>query len=127
MSKQLMYIIGFLVSLVLTLAAYFLTQYHLDNQHAKPPHELMYYVLAFLAFSQLLVQLIFFLHIGEETKPRWKLTTLFFASLVVLIVVWGSIWIMSNLEYFHGHGREGSNVEEYIKEKELIDHKDGQH
>ncbi len=60
-------------------------------------------MLAALAVTQLLVQLLFFLHLGRESKPRWNLIVLAFAVMVVVIVVFGSLWIMKNLQYNHGH------------------------
>lgn len=54
---------------------------------------------AILALAQFFAQLYYFLHLGRETKPRWKLLVLCFMILVVLIIVVGSIWIMYNLNY----------------------------
>jgi cytochrome o ubiquinol oxidase operon protein cyoD len=56
-------------------------------------------VIVGLAIIQLFVQLFFFLHLGEESKPRWNLMVLLFAAMVVIIVVFGSLWIMNNLNY----------------------------
>ena len=55
--------------------------------------------LAVLAITQLLVQLVFFLHIDKERKPRWNLAVLLFAALIVFIIVGGSLWIMYHLNY----------------------------
>ena len=48
---------------------------------------------------QFVGQLIFFMHLGRETKPRWKLAVTLMMILVVSILVGGSLWIMSNLTY----------------------------
>jgi len=56
-------------------------------------------VVAGLAVTQALVQLIFFMDLGGEAKPRWRLGVLIFMVGVVLIVVFGSLWIMTNLNY----------------------------
>ena len=53
--------------------------------------------LAALAVAQLMVQLVFFLHLGTESKPRWNLTVVLFALMVVVILVFGSLWIMKNI------------------------------
>jgi cytochrome o ubiquinol oxidase operon protein cyoD len=50
-----------------------------------------------IAVVQLVIQAVFFLHIGRGS--RLKLVTFVFAILIVLIVVVGSIWIMNNLDY----------------------------
>ncbi|HVV67199.1 MAG TPA: cytochrome o ubiquinol oxidase subunit IV [Candidatus Saccharimonadales bacterium] len=87
------YATGFVLSIVLTVAAYLLA-----THHALSGKVLMAALLG-LAVIQFIAQLFFFLHIGRETKPRWRLLTLFMMITVVLIVVIGSIWIMYNLNY----------------------------
>ena len=52
-----------------------------------------------LAAVQLMIQLITFLHLGEETSPRWKTYSFLFAFLMALVIIVGSIWIMMNLDY----------------------------
>jgi cytochrome o ubiquinol oxidase operon protein cyoD len=92
------YVIGFALSLVLTLTAYILVSERLAEGWA------LIYALAALAVLQLSVQLIYFLHLGRESKPRWNLHLLVFAVGVVGILVFGSLWIMQNLSYNqHAH------------------------
>lgn len=52
-----------------------------------------------LAVIQLAVQLVFFLHVGDETRPRWNLTALIFMLIMLVVIVAGSLWIMNNLNY----------------------------
>lgn len=87
------YLSGFILSLVFTLAAYFSAVHHIFSSLG------LTVLLLALAIVQFVIQLFFFLHVGRETKPRWKLLTLFFMIVVALIVVIGSIWIMYNLNY----------------------------
>jgi cytochrome o ubiquinol oxidase operon protein cyoD len=56
-------------------------------------------VIIALAIAQVLVQLFFFLHLGKETRPRWKLAVLLTMLIVLGILVFGSLWIMQNLNY----------------------------
>jgi cytochrome o ubiquinol oxidase operon protein cyoD len=44
------------------------------------------------------VQLRFFLHLGQEAKPRWETMIFYFMVLVLLIIALGSLWIMHDLE-----------------------------
>jgi len=88
-----MYVSGFVASIVLTLTAYLLVV-----NHALSRRILIGAVVA-LALTQFLVQVVFFLHLGRETKPRWKLAVFLFMTMVVLILVFGSLWIMTNLNY----------------------------
>lgn len=87
------YTIGFILSLILTFVAYAAVVMHLLST------QYLIYLISLLALLQLMVQLVFFLHLFEEQKPRWNLV--FFISTVgiLLIVIVGSIWIMNHLNY----------------------------
>ena len=52
-----------------------------------------------LGIVQLLVQLIFFLHLSSHPSQRWNLITFSFTVLIVVILVIGSLWIMYNMNY----------------------------
>jgi cytochrome o ubiquinol oxidase operon protein cyoD len=69
---------------------------------------------------QLAVQMIFFLHIGNEVKPRYNLIAFSSAMVVVFIVVFGSLWIMNNLNYHHGGHLSGEDANSYIQQDEII-------
>lgn len=86
------YITGFVLSLVLTLLAYFIVVGGASGWWLIP-------ALGVLALVQMIVQLIFFLHLGEEAKPRWKIMSFLFMAGALTIVVAGSIWIMANMNY----------------------------
>lgn len=87
------YISGFIGSVVLTLAAYLLV-----TRTAYSPTVIIG-AISGLAILQFLVQMLFFLHVGDEHKPRWKVAVLFLMLGFVLILVIGSVWIMNNLNY----------------------------
>jgi cytochrome o ubiquinol oxidase operon protein cyoD len=87
------YISGFILSVLLTITAYLAV-----THHSGASKGLVALLLA-LAVIQLAVQLVFFLHLGRESKPRWKSMAFGFMLLVVLIVVLGSLWIMYHLNY----------------------------
>jgi cytochrome o ubiquinol oxidase operon protein cyoD len=106
------YVIGFTLSLVFTLAAFWLVIQHVDNNHqGGPSHEFILISIISLAIAQLIVQLYFFLHLGHESKPRWNLIVALFMVMVLVIVVFGSLWIMDNLDY-HMMGTE--ETKEYL-------------
>lgn len=112
--KQKPYVTGFVVSTILTLTAYTLVVTTTFSGWT------LFYIIIALAVIQLLVQVIFFLHLGREEKPHWKLMTFLFAVIVVLIVVIGSLWIMNNLDYRHGHSNEPAETDQYIIQDEGI-------
>jgi len=85
------YVVGFVLSIVTTLLAYFFVVNELWSTQT-----LIYVVLA-IAVVQLIVQVVFFLHIGRGS--RWKLITFIFTLMVVAIVVVGSVWVMDHLNH----------------------------
>jgi len=93
-----LYVIGFLLSIALTLCAFVIV-----GKHLLIGGVLVGVVLG-LGFLQVLVQLLFFLHLGRESRPRWNLMVFLFMALVVIIIAGGSIWIMQNLNYRMGMG-----------------------
>jgi cytochrome o ubiquinol oxidase subunit IV len=50
-----------------------------------------------LALIQLLVQLIFFLHLGKGQDSTWNLVVFLTTVSLVLLIVVGSLWIMDHL------------------------------
>ena len=95
----LSYTAGFILSIALTATAFSLVHRHVQSGHTTPSDNFMIAALSVLAITQLFVQLIFFLHLDRESKPRWNLLVLTFAVLIVMILVGGSLWIMYHLNY----------------------------
>lgn len=86
-------IIGFILSIVLTLLAYFIVvEQFLAGW-------VLILTVAGVATIQGVVQLVFFLHLGIESKPRWNLMIFLFMILLFVILIGGSMWIMRNLDY----------------------------
>lgn len=86
------YLVGFFLSIVLTLAAYFAATESLFTTH------IFILVAIGLALVQFVVQLIFFFHLAKETKPRWNLFVFLMMLFIIGIIVGGSLWIMFNLD-----------------------------
>jgi cytochrome o ubiquinol oxidase subunit IV len=93
------YFIGFILSIGLTIAAFIPVMIHVNTNHILFSHEILLPLILGIAVIQLIVQLVFFLHLGFDSKSRWNLV--FFVSTVsiVLLIVIASIWIMSHLNY----------------------------
>ena len=104
------YTIGFLLSLLFTVIPYYIV-----TETAVAGWSLIYVLMGF-AVAQLYVQVVFFLHLGRESKPRWNLQLFLFMILILLIIVIGSLWIMSNLHY----NMMPMEVEEFIFDEEAI-------
>lgn len=85
--------IGFIISLVLVLAAYrIVDHYHLTQG-------LLISSIISIGCVLAVIQLIFFLHLGLEEKPRWNLWIFVFGAVLILCIILGTLWIMSNLNY----------------------------
>jgi len=89
--SQKAYAIGFIVSLLLTAASFTIVGLKL-----LPP-SIAIYVVSALAFCQAVIQLIYFLHLGQEDRPQWESLVFYFMILVLLIIVIGSLWVMYDL------------------------------
>jgi cytochrome o ubiquinol oxidase operon protein cyoD len=99
------YYSGFFLSISLTLVAFSLVDRHVNSGHMFLADNSVLLILGGLAVLQLFVQLAFFLHLDRESKPRWNSVVLAFAAIVVLILGFGSIWIMNNVNNHHyGYG-----------------------
>jgi cytochrome o ubiquinol oxidase operon protein cyoD len=86
------YIIGYVISMGLTVTAYAAVTLRLTSMNG------IIAIISVLAFVQLVVQLIFFLHLGDRSS-RWNRYIFAFMIMIVLIIVVGSLWIMANLNY----------------------------
>jgi cytochrome o ubiquinol oxidase subunit IV len=87
----LSYFVGFVLAVVLTAIPFYLVY-----SHALPPSRVMY-VIAVAAVLQILVHLRFFLHLNFTTTPRENLLALAFTTVLLVLMVGGSLWIMIDL------------------------------
>jgi cytochrome o ubiquinol oxidase operon protein cyoD len=88
------YVVGFLGSVLLTVTAYLIA----THDHSSSKNVLAAF-LALLAIVQFVLQMLLFLHVGEERGPRLKLFAAGLMLVVVLVLVGGSLWIMNNMNY----------------------------
>lgn len=89
------YVIGFALSIALTIIPYLMV----TRQESPPGVSLLIVILVF-AFAQMIVQLVYFLHLGRGPKPMYNVA--FYSGTVgmILVVTAGSVFIIHNL-----HGR----------------------
>ena len=85
------YLIGFFSSLLLTAASFIIVMAKIFSG------PLLIYTIIGLALVQAIFQLLFFMHLGQEDKPRWETIVFCFMVMVLLIIVVGSLWIMYDL------------------------------
>jgi cytochrome o ubiquinol oxidase operon protein cyoD len=85
------YMTGFVLSVILTVAAFGLVMNGtLTGQNAL-------FAIAGLAFVQIVVHLVFFLHMNTSSTQRWNVTAFAFTALTAVIVIGGTLWIMHNV------------------------------
>ncbi|WP_444896628.1 cytochrome o ubiquinol oxidase subunit IV [Microbulbifer sp. SSSA005] len=86
-----LYITGYILSIVLTLAA-FAAVLTIGRENKS-----VLILVALLGVAQLVVQLKYFLNVTTQRDRRDNLTLILFSSLILLIIVLGTVWIMGNL------------------------------
>ena len=91
------YVRGFVASLVCSVIAFVLVEDHVASGHETFSHHFLIFTVLTLAIIQLGVQLVYFLHLGRESSPRWNLTIFAYAAVLLICLVGGSLWIMNNL------------------------------
>ena len=87
------YIIGFILSILLTIVPYIIVVDHVFSNEA------IIIAIILLGIIQLFVQLTFFLHLSRAQSQRLNLITFAFTVLILVILVSGSLWIMWNMNY----------------------------
>jgi cytochrome o ubiquinol oxidase subunit IV len=85
------YVIGFTSSFLLTITSFLLVA-----TRALSGNTLIHTIIV-LALVQAVFQMRFFLHLGEEPKPRWETLVFGFMLTLLLIIVIGTLWIMNDL------------------------------
>lgn len=92
-SEYKRYVYGLIAALLLTYAAYFAVTNEWLSGYA-----LAGWLLG-LAAVQFILQLVVFLHVGQESKPRWTMWSIIYTMMMMLIIVVASLWIMANMNY----------------------------
>ena len=85
------YTIGFALSVLLTATPFWLVM-----TRPLPASVTVAIIMAF-ALAQVVVHMVYFLHMSPKAEGGWSLTSLIFAIIVVLIMLCGSLWVMYHL------------------------------
>jgi cytochrome o ubiquinol oxidase operon protein cyoD len=88
------YAIGFILSVILTLIPFGLVMYP-----SLPKDVTLWIVLAF-AVIQVLVHLVYFLHLDRSEAQRNNVVAFIFAALVIVLLVGLSLWIMFSIHTY---------------------------
>lgn len=86
------YAIGFVLSVILTAIPFWLVMYKsFDNSTTTA-----FVILAFAAV-QMVVHMVYFLHMNTRVEGGWSMLALIFTLVLVIITLAGSIWVMYHL------------------------------
>jgi cytochrome o ubiquinol oxidase operon protein cyoD len=86
------YMIGFVLSVILTAIPFYLVM-----TGALQNKQLTIAIVVAMAFVQIIVHMIYFLHMNFKTEDGWSMMALIFTIIVVVIAMSGSIWVMYHL------------------------------
>lgn len=86
------YLIGFLLSVLLTAIPFWLV---MGNVMASP--KVTAFVVLGFAAVQMVVHMVYFLHLNAKVEGGWSLLALIFTAALVIIMLAGSIWVMYHL------------------------------
>jgi len=86
------YIIGFVLSVILTAIPFWLVMAHVF----KSPTVTAFSIMA-LAGVQIVVHMIYFLHMTPKAEGGWNMLALIFTLVLVTIALSGSMWVMYHL------------------------------
>lgn len=98
------YVTGFLLSAILTVIPFWLVMSGVLGSTTLTAIA----VLGF-AVAQIVVQMVYFLHMNGRSEGGWTLMAFVFTAIIIFIAVIGSIWVMSHL---HSHMMPEMTVED---------------
>ena len=85
------YMIGFILSVILTIIPFGMV---MSGGFGRG---ILITVISITAVAQILVQLIYFLHMNSSSEQRWNVIAFVYTILTIAILLVGSVWIMNYL------------------------------
>ena len=86
------YMLGFVLSVVLTAIPFWLVM-----SGTLPSKQITALVIMAFAVVQIVVHMIYFLHMSPKSENGWTMMALIFTVVMVVIALSGSLWVMSHL------------------------------
>ena len=88
------YVIGFVLSVILTAIPFWLVMNHVIEDSATTG-----YVILGFAAVQMVVHMVYFLHMNSKSESGWNMLALLFTIITVVIAMAGSIWVMYHMNH----------------------------
>jgi cytochrome o ubiquinol oxidase operon protein cyoD len=86
------YMLGFVLSVVLTAIPFWLVM-----SGTLPSKQITALVIMAFAVVQIVVHMIYFLHMSTRSENGWSMMALIFTIVMVVIALSGSLWVMNHL------------------------------
>ena len=87
------YVIGFILSVILTGIPFWLVMTGAIADKGTTALVIMGF-----AFVQIIVHMIYFLHMNTKSEHGWTVMAMLFTVVIVVITLSGSLWVMYHLE-----------------------------
>lgn len=87
------YTIGFILSVILTVIPFGMVM------AGGFGRGIVMAVITITAVAQVLVQLVYFLHMNSSSEQRWNVIAFIYTVLCIAVLLVGSVWIMNYLHY----------------------------
>ncbi|WP_375617544.1 MULTISPECIES: cytochrome o ubiquinol oxidase subunit IV [unclassified Bartonella] len=121
------YLVGFILAVFFTLGSFIPVMYGMMESWAVSTK--VAYLIG-MAIIQIIVQIVFFLHLNSGPDAKWNLSALWFAAICVFVIIGGTWWAISHLNYnmMGGSGRviepeissrDDSSVSEQLSTKDI--------
>ena len=85
------YTIGFILSVILTIIPFGMVM------AGGFSRGLLVAVIAITAIAQVLIQLVYFLHMNSSSEQRWNVIAFVYTIVCIAVLLIGSVWIMNYL------------------------------
>ncbi|MEC6830532.1 cytochrome o ubiquinol oxidase subunit IV [Photobacterium toruni] len=87
------YVRGLIFSIILTIVPFAMVMAGVGST------QFIIGVIMVFAVAQILVQLVFFLHMNTSSEQMWNTSSAVFVVVIVAIILIGSLWIMDHLNH----------------------------
>jgi len=88
------YVTGFVLAVILTAIPFWLVMGKVFDKSSTAA-----FVLLGLAAVQIVVHMVYFLHMNTKSEGGWNMLALIFTVMLVVIMLAGSIWVMYHLNH----------------------------
>ena len=103
------YVIGFVLSVILTAIPFWLVMNNVIQDRTT-----IILVLGGFAIVQVLVHMVYFLHMNAKVEGGWTMVSTIFTLVFVMIAIAGTLWVMfhMNKNMMPSHGEHGQHQQQ---------------